>query len=150
MRPGVVMWFLKSVIMQICGENSQTLTSNNPGKQMDVQCKDLEKDWSFTVGSDRIEVIREIWWHGHHMVPTGGIRGVWDVVCVSKKGKHHKLLTKHHCITHTTKNISTTQCSPKLQESKYHQWGDFVSVFIKASSCGACRHIFPNTMYSMG
>ena len=75
------------------------LTSNNPGKQMDIQCKGLEKDWSFTAGSDRIEVIERSGGMGTIRSPLGD-QGVWDVVCVSKKGELQILLTKHHCITY--------------------------------------------------
>ena len=60
---------------------------------MDIQCKGLEKDWSFMVGSDRIKVTERSGGMGTIWSPLGGgIRGVWDVVCASKKGELQILL----------------------------------------------------------
>ena len=57
------------------------LTSNNPGKQMDVQCKGLEKDWSFTLGSDRTEVIERSGCLGTIWSPLGDQGGMGCSLC---------------------------------------------------------------------
>ena len=68
---------------------------------MDVQCKGLEKDWSITVGSDRIEVIERSGGMGTTWSLLGD-QGAWEAVCVNKKGKYHINYSLNTTVSHTT------------------------------------------------
>jgi len=81
--------------------SGQTLTSNNPGKQMDTQCEGLEKDYSFTVCNDRTEVTDRSGGMGTIWSPLGDQGGMGYGLCKKVNFKYYSLNTtaSHTAIT---------------------------------------------------